>query len=50
MSFDGVAEEAETVGFDGVILVGLGLVVWNGFVGFEEAEMMPLDLLQTQKP
>ena len=37
-----VAEE-----MDYVILV-LGLVVWNGAVGFEEAEMAPLDLLQTQ--
>ena len=45
-----MAEEAETVGFDVVGLVELGLVVWNGFVVIEEAEMMPLDLLQTQKP
>ena len=50
MSFDEVVEEAETVGFDGVVLVELGLVVWNGFVVIEEVEMMPLDLLQTQKP
>ena len=49
MSFDGVAEEAETVEFDGIILVELRLVVWNDFVGFKEAEMILLDLLQTQK-
>ena len=36
VSFDGVAEEAEMMGFDGV-------------VGFEEVEMVTLDLLQTQK-
>ena len=47
---DGVAKEVETVGFDGIVLVELGLVVWNDFIGFEEAEMMSLDLLQTQKP
>ena len=49
MSFDGVAEEAETVEFDGIILVELRLVVWNDFVGFKEAKMILLDLLQTQK-
>ena len=37
------------MGLDGIVLVELGLVVLNDFVGFEEAEMIPLDLLQTQK-
>ena len=35
-SFNEVVEEAEMMGFDGII-------------GFEEAKMVPLDLLQTQK-
>ena len=44
-----MAKEAKTVEFDGIILEELGLVVWNDFIGFEEAEMILLDLLQTQK-
>ena len=36
VSFDGVAEETEIMGFDGI-------------VGFVEAKIVPLDLLQTQK-
>ena len=55
--WDGVAEES-FCGWDGVVwwvaeevdyvVLVLGLVVWNGAAGFEEAETAPLDLHQTQ--